>query len=179
MPRALALALAAVLAAPATALAEPPSGVVETDEGRIEILGRPVRVGERVDLPEGWYRVEEAGPEDHEVGSFGIVSSGAATAVAATAAATPAAEAGAPAERKAGPASCAAERGAFLAELFHGMGVEVKDPAAFLQALEGDGFAPGLTTLWLALATDPVRPLAWSSALRSRADALARCAHGG
>jgi hypothetical protein len=175
--RAAALSLALALL-PASGRAEPPSGVVETDEGRIEILGRPVKVGERVDLPEGWYRVEEAGPEDRQVGSFGIVSSSTSSAAAVAEPNVPAAEEG-PAERGRATATCAAERAAFLTELFRGMGVQVADPAAFLQGLEGDGFAPGLSTLWLALATDPVRPLAWSSALRERADALARCAHGG
>ena len=72
--RALAFALALALAPAAPLAADRVAGVVQTDQGQVEILGQPVRVGERVDLPEGWYRVEEAGPEDGRVGSFGIVS---------------------------------------------------------------------------------------------------------
>ncbi|HEY6100080.1 MAG TPA: hypothetical protein VIW03_11655, partial [Anaeromyxobacter sp.] len=69
------IALVAALSLPLTVGADPPraEGRIETDEGRVEILGRPVRVGERVELPEGWYRVEEAGPEDGEIGSFSVV----------------------------------------------------------------------------------------------------------
>jgi hypothetical protein len=178
-PRALAPALALALAAPA-ARADPASGRVETDQGFVEILDRPVRVGERVDLPEGWYRVEEAGPEDGRVGSFAVVSSNTLSAQddsEAQAEAEP--DPSAPADAKPEAPSCRPERAAFVAELFKSHGVEVKDPVGFLQALEGDGFAPGLATLWLSLSTDPVRPLAWSSELRTRADALAHCARGG
>jgi hypothetical protein len=179
-PRALPLAVALVLALaiPASAAADPPSGRVQTDEGYTEILDRPVRVGERVELPEGWYRVEEAGPEDRRVGSFSVVSS---RVLAATAGA-PApieAEAAAPGERKPGDAGCRDERSAFLSEYLKAQGVEVKDPAGFLQALEGENFARGFATLWMTLNGDPVRATAWSSELRARADALARCARGG
>jgi hypothetical protein len=53
-------------------------------------------------------------------------------------------------------------------------GIEVSDPDALLLGLEGDqGAAAGF--YWFALATDPFRPLAWSSDLRARAEALARC----
>lgn len=179
-PRALAPVLALALAnlAVFAARADPASGRVQTDQGFVEILDRPVRVGERVDLPEGWFRVEEAGPEDGRVGSFAIVSSSALSAQDdAEGQAEP--DPSAPADGKPGAPSCRPERAAFVAELFKSHGVEVKDPVGFLQALEGDGFAPGLATLWLALSTDPVRPLAWSSELRVRADALAHCARGG
>jgi hypothetical protein len=171
--RALALALALAPAAPLAA--DRVAGLVQTDQGQIEILGQPVRVGERVDLPEGWYRVEEAGPEDGRVGSFGIVSASSFPASAPAVAADPPEE-GAPGAGKKAVHSCGAERTAFLKELLRGSGVEVQDPASFLEGLGGDEFAPGLSTLWLALATDPVRSLSWSSELRSRADALARCA---
>lgn len=132
------LALAAALSIPLSIQADPPraEGHVETDEGRIEILGRPVRVGERVDLPEGWFRVEEAGPEDGEVGSFGVVpvdaSSEAGSVIpgGVTAAEDPAS--GGKAAR-----DCAPERSAYLAELWRQSGIEVSSPGALLQGLDG------------------------------------------
>jgi hypothetical protein len=57
-------------------------------------------------------------------------------------------------------------------------GIDVKDPVALLEGLEAGGAGPLTGYYWFALATDAFRPLAWSSELRSRADALARCARG-
>jgi hypothetical protein len=51
-----------------------PEGTVSADEGRVELLATPLPVGVRIERPEGWFRVEEAGPEDREVGSFAVVA---------------------------------------------------------------------------------------------------------
>jgi hypothetical protein len=174
------IALAAFLALPLTVRADPPGaeGRIVTDEGKAEILGRPVRVGERVDLPEGWFRVEEAGPEDAEIGSFSVVPVE-AFATAGAPAVTAAATAGDPAQSRPRRRDCRAERSAYLAELWRQSGIEFSSPAALIDALEGrTATGPGLGFYWFAKATDPFRPLAWSSALRDRAEALARCVRG-
>ena len=172
-------AMLAALLVPLAARADPPvAGSIETDEARIEVLAQPVRVGERVELPEGWYRVEEAGPEDQEIGSFSVVAAGSAFAATspyapATVEPDPSGPGDAPRAQR---SVCRAERSAYLAELWREMGIEsVRAPLEVMEGLEGEAFAPGLSKWWLALTTDPFRPLAWSSELRSRADALARC----
>jgi hypothetical protein len=172
--------LAAVLALPLAAPAAPPAraeGRIESDEARTEILGRPVRVGERIELPEGFLRVEEEGTEDREIGSFTVVSAESLGAIAPA----PAAPAGAgdPAASSPGAPACRAERAAYLAQLWKESGIEVKDPAALLEGLQGGATGPATGFYWFALQTDAFRPLAWSSELRSRADALARCVRGG
>jgi len=174
------LALAAVLALalPRAARAEAPvaEGRIESDEGRFEILGRPLKAGDRIELPEGTLVVEESGPDDGAVGSFGVVP---AEAFAATSAESPiVAEAASPAEPAPGGADCRDERAAYLAELWHFSGIEVEDPVALLEGLQGGATGPGTGYLWFALASDAFRPLAWSTELRSRADALARCVRG-
>lgn len=173
------LAVAAALSIPLAAWAEPPraEGRIETDEGRTEILGRPVRVGQRIDLPEGWFRVEEAGTEDQGVGSFTVVPAESFEASAA-APAGGVAEAGDPGAASAVARSCQAERSAYIAELWHQSGIDVSSPGAVLEGLDG-GRGPQAGFYWFALASDPFRPLAWSSALRARAEALARCMRGG
>jgi hypothetical protein len=155
------------------------SGGIRADEGRVEILGRRIPIGRRVETPEGWFRVEEAGPEDGRVGSFAVVSAASFAAFGAESeGASPGAGEAAPAPRVAAP-DCRAERSAYLAELWRMSGIEdVKDPEAVIRGVGADGFAPGLGTLWLALSTDPFRPLAWSSALRDRAEELAQCERG-
>jgi hypothetical protein len=188
MPRtlALALALAAAPMLPTSARAEAPvEGRVETDTGRIEILGRRVRVGEKIELPEGWLRVEEEGTEDRNVGSFAVVP---AQTLAATASAIAAARAAmgsvptAAAQEAPAPAAaprarpCRAERTAYLRELWRASGIEVDDPDAVIEGLEAGTTGPQTGFYWFALQTDPFRPLAYSSALRERAEALARCA---
>jgi hypothetical protein len=180
MHRAL-LALAAIslaLAGPSLAHAGGPAaeGQIETDAGRFEILGRPLRAGDRIDLPEGFLVVEESGPDDGAVGSFGIV---AAESFAATGSEpVVVAEASSPGEAAPGGADCQAERAAYLAELWHQSGIEVDDPTALLEGLQGGATGPATGYFWFAVATDAFRPLAWSSELRSRADALARCVRG-
>jgi hypothetical protein len=160
---------------------------VESDEGELEVLGRPLHAGDRIELPEGFLVVEEDGPDDGAVGSFGVVSSevpaqpapAALAATEAPAIEAPGAElARAEAASLALPgAGCRAERAAYLSELWRASGIEVEDPVALLEGLgAGTGAAAGF--YWFALATDAFRPLAWSSELRSRADALARCARG-
>lgn len=168
--------------------AEPPTGFVAAQEGGAELLGAPVRVGERVQRPEGWYRVEEAGPEDGAVGSFAVVP-------AARVAPAPAEPRGAPAalgastQAEAGAAlpnvgvvpvaegdPCRAERSAYLTELLRTQGVVFEDPAGLLEGLEGERFATRLADYWLAFSIDPLRPLAWDPELRDRGAALARCA---
>jgi hypothetical protein len=176
---ALALALSLALAVPGPARADPTAaGRIQTDEGTIEILGRPVKVGEKIETPEGWLRVEEAGPEDREVGSFGVVSADAFGAGADAGAAGTVAAAGDPAHRPAAPRDCRAERSAYLSELWRASGIEVSAPDAVIEGLEAGAGGPATGYAWFALATDAFRPLAWSSALRDRAEALARCVRG-
>ncbi len=177
---ALALALAAAVAPGSGARADPASaGRIQTDEATVEILGRPVKVGEKIETPEGFIRVEEAGPEDGQVGSFSVVSAASLGAGADPKAADPVATAGDPASRPAAPPDCRAERAAYLAELWRASGIEVSSPDAVIEGLQAGGSGPATGYGWFALATDPFRALAWSSALRDRAEALARCARGG
>lgn len=181
MPRLSAvLPLLLSLAAPATARAQSPvraEGRIVSDEGRTEILGRPIRAGEKIELPEGFIRVEEEGTEDGEVGSFTVVSaeSFADTVPVATG---PGVAAEDPAPRPAGARDCRAERARYLSELWRLSGIEVRSPDAVIEGLEGAAGGPEAGFYWFALATDPFRPLAWSSELRGRADALARCVRG-
>ncbi len=187
-------AAAALLSIPLVASSEPPraEGRIESGDARVEILGRPYRVGETIQLPEGYLRVEESGPEDESVGSFTIVPARAPTSVAAalamarTPASAPAAAAGLGSAEAALPPPppppaairCRAERAAFLAEIWKGSGIEVDDPEALLEAFEGSEGNPDLAKLWFAISTDAFRPLAWSSDARDRANALARCMRG-
>lgn len=182
MHRILAAAVALALATPAAHAADPApaQGHIETDLGKFEILGRPLQAGDRIDLPEGYLVVEESAPDDGQAGSFGVV---AAESFAESAPAAPAlaAEADAPADPAPGGADCAPERAAYLAELWRSSGIEVKDPAALLAGLQAGATGPASGYYWFALASDPFRPLAWSSELRGRADALVKCvrAHPG
>lgn len=178
------LALAAVLlavplASPASPAGPAPraEGHIESEEARTEILGRPVRVGERIELPEGYLVVEEEGTEDGQIGSFTVVSAESPVAALASA---PAAE-GSPTDPAAaapGAPACRAERGAYLAQLWKESGIEVSDPAALLDGLQGGASGPATGFYWFAFQTDAFRPLAWSSDLRARANALARCVRG-
>jgi hypothetical protein len=181
MPRlALPAALLAALALPPVASAAPAAhaeGRVETDEAQTEILGRPLRAGQRIELPEGFLQVEEEGTEDGEVGSFTIVPAEALAALAPSSEA--AGGAGDPAATAPAAPPCGPERSAYLAQLWKESGIEVSDPAALLEGLQGGATGPASGFYWFALQTDPFRPLAWSSELRSRADALARCVRGG
>jgi hypothetical protein len=178
MPR-LALLAAVVALLPVTPSAAPRAGGrIESDEARIEILGRPVRVGERIELPEGFLRVEEKGREDGQVGSFTVI----AAESFAPGSDTPAAAAGAADPGPASSASepeCRAERAAYLAELWKQSGIEgISDPVALLEGLQAGATGPATGFYWFALSTDAFRTLAWSSELRSRANALARCVRG-
>jgi hypothetical protein len=182
---------AALLLAALPAAAEPPDqapadGRMDGDGIHVEILGKPVAVGERVDLPEGWFRVEEQGVEDREVGSFSIVAladTSGDDASGPDAATEPEPARLAPLEpvstqrepaRAAPERPCRGERAAYLRELWKTSGVEVEHPDALLEGLDsGEGAASGY--YWFALQTDPIRPLAWSSDLRDRARDLARC----
>jgi hypothetical protein len=180
MPR-LAVAAAALLLALPSAAAEPPraEGRIESDEARVEILGRAYRVGETIQLPEGYIRVEESGPEDEEVGSFSVVPASTLASVELAAAGEEATGEGPAAASAPRPPACRAERAAYLAEVWKASGIEVSDPAAFLAAFEGSPGNPGVASLWFALSTDAFRPLAWSSDARAKASALARCMRGG
>jgi hypothetical protein len=188
-----ALALAPV--APPARAEGPTEGTIDAVEARVEVLGKPVRVGENIELPEGFIRVEEAGTEDQQIGSFSVVPAASLRATAATRTApgaeVPVAEAPAPeatpAAGSATPAelgvalggapepACRAERNAYLRELWKPSGIDVTDADALLEGLEGAGYGPRTGFYWFALATDPFRPLAWSSDLRDRAEALERC----
>jgi hypothetical protein len=211
MLRTLTLALLApCLAVPGAAFAEPTTqgtasptpdtgltsrvssaeGRIQSEAGRVEILGRPVRVGEKLELPEGFIRVEEEGIEDRQVGSFTVVPAetlrptsialaGATGRPPAQAGPEPAGPETAPAQTElveaATSAACRRERSEYLRELWKESGIDVKDPVAVIEGLEAGAQGPATAYYWFALATDPFRPLAWSSDLRSRADALARC----
>jgi hypothetical protein len=179
----LALGLSAALALPLWTRADPPraEGRIDTDEGRVEILGRPVRVGENLELPEGYIRVEEKGTEDEEVGSFTVLPAEALASAAASASeSAPSDEPSAqdPAPRTAERPACRPERAAYLAELWKQSGIEVAHPDALLEGLEAGDRGPQAGYYWFAMATDAFRPLAWSSSLRARADALVRCVRG-
>jgi hypothetical protein len=179
MPR-LAFALSVALALPLAARADPPraEGRIDTDEGRVEILGRPVRVGEKLELPEGFIRVEEKGTEDEHVGSFTVVPAETFATAGLGAPGAEAALAGDAASHVAATTSCRRERAAYIAELWRQSGIEVSSPDALLEGLEGEEGGPSAGFYWFALATDPFRPLAWSSTLRDRAEELARCVRG-
>jgi hypothetical protein len=177
-----ALVCAVATMAPARAAGpRPAEGRIESEEGRVEILGRPLHSGDRIDLPEGFLRVEEDAPDDGEVGSFAVVSAEAFTGTSPAPRSEPV-SAGEPAGADvaalaaAGGPGCRAERAAYLSELWRASGIDVKDPAALLEGLDAGASGPLTGYYWFALATDAFRPLAWSSELRSRADALARCA---
>lgn len=170
--------LAVLAAVPAFAA---PSGAAEgridAGEAHVEVLGRPVAVGERVDLPEGWFRVEEQGVEDRDVGSFTVEAAPSEASPAPPPAAAeppPAPEAMAPAPTEPSPPACTAERSAYLKELWRMSGIDVDDPAALLRALESSRAGAGDAYVF-ALSSDPVRPLAWSSDLRARARELVHC----
>jgi hypothetical protein len=173
------LAVTAALALPLAGGAEPPAaaGHIVAEDARFEILGRPLRAGDRIELPEGTLVVEESGPEDGQVGSFGIVP---AESFGATAAASAEAPAGAADPADAAPVAfdCRAERAAYIAELWRASGIDVKDPEALLEGLQGGASGPATGFLWFALSTDVFRPLAYTSELRTLAEALARCARG-
>ncbi len=170
--------LAAALALPMSAAAAPTAeGRIETEDGRIEILGRHWRAGDRIELPEGFLRVEEQGTEDREVGSFGVFP-GEMLAAAASAPLAAEAEAGDPAPAAPEARPCEEERAAYLAELWKPLGIQVADPIALLEGLQSGATGPGTGFYWFALATDAFRPLAWSSDLRARAAALTRCIRG-
>jgi hypothetical protein len=175
------LALAAALLASLSARADPPAvadGRVESDGSRLEVLGKPVPVGERIVLPEGWMRVEEQGVEDRAVGSFGVVAAGSTTTAprpGADVLSSQAGEQSAAGLRPPAAPACRRERAAYLRELWRLSGIEFDEPDALLEGLEGDALGARTGFYWFALATDPFRPLAWSSDLRDRAEELARC----
>lgn len=163
-------------------------GRVESQGARVEILGKPVRAGEEIRLPEGFLRVEEEGVEDREVGSFSIVPARTlrpATLARAAPGPNPreAPSSFATGEPPPPPAPmerpCRQERAAYLRELWKQSGIEVADPDAVVEGLESAGGGLATDLYWFALAPDPFRPLAWSSSLRSLADGLARCVRGG
>lgn len=163
-------------------------GHLESGRSRVELLGRPARVGEDVELPEGYLRVEEAGVEDRRVGSFTVIPAdrlrATAAALAAPAGAVPDGAGGPAAARREpeappAPARCREERAAYLRELWKQAGIEdVRDPDAVIEGLGAGAGGPATGYYWFAFATDAFRPLAWSSDLRGRADALARCVRG-
>ncbi|MGC4001521.1 MAG: hypothetical protein QM767_30310 [Anaeromyxobacter sp.] len=71
--------------------------------------------------------------------------------------------------------ACREQRAAYLEVLWQTSGIELRNPDLLIEGLEGSDQGAGLGFYWFALATDPFRPLAWSSDLRDRAEALARC----
>jgi hypothetical protein len=186
------LAVSVVAALPLVARAQAPAGsppaadgYVASDEARVDVLAAPARVGERIERPEGWYRVEESGPEDGRVGSFGVVPAAPSEPAGEGDAERGVERIPAPFDPMgAGPAyaladPCRAERTAYLRELLETEGIELDDPVGLMEGLEGDVFAPGFNWFWLALRVDPIRPLAWNGDLRTLARQLARCASDG
>ncbi|HET6413961.1 MAG TPA: hypothetical protein VFG53_18025 [Anaeromyxobacter sp.] len=163
-------------------------GTIDTGNGRVELLARRIPVGERIELPEGWYRVEEEGVEDRDTGSFTVA---AASSDEGTPAGRTPEEPPPPPPRRAGqvlgtPSSllplavavrigCRDERNAYLRELWHESGIEVEDPDAVLRGLDAGAYGPGTGYYWFAFSTDAFRNLAWSTDLRDRARDLARC----
>lgn len=186
---------AALLAFPLLALASPASaaegtraeGTIQLDgDTRVEVLSGEVPVGQRIDLPEGWYRVEEEGPEDREVGSFTVASvspgeSAPAPAQVPSAPAPTAEPSSSPAAFAASAmgqgTACRRERSAYLRELWRESGIEEPDPDALVRGLDAGSTGPGSAFLWSALSMDAIRNLSWSSELRSRAKDLVRCVH--
>lgn len=174
--------------------ADPPDGSaegsIETDSGRTEVLSRRVPVGRRIELPEGWYRVEEEGTEDRAVGSFTVVGPSEDRPSIPGETAPPGVGAGAEAQGVTEPratepratesapsmaGACVAQRSAFFRELWRESGIEVEDPAALLDGLDAGASGPATGYYWFALQTDAFRNLAWSTELRDRAKALVRC----
>ena len=190
------LVAAALAALPVVSRPEPPraEGSIDAGDAQVEVLGRRYAPGDTIELPEGYLRVEEAGPEDEEVGSFSIVPAAAlaraeapVTATAERRAPRSAADAmgtglGAeeelPAPRPSTGPDCSAERAAYLAEIWKQSGIELSGPQGFLAGLEQTEEGADLTLAWFALSTDAFRTLAWSSDARAKAAALARCAQG-
>ncbi|HTN50775.1 MAG TPA: hypothetical protein VML50_00105 [Anaeromyxobacter sp.] len=178
---ALALAAAATAARPAGGTR--PEGTFESEGSRAEVLAGRIPVGQRIELPEGWFRVEEEGVEDGSVGSFTVMGPG-STEVAAAAPQAPPAEAPPPAVAYPTPppstpgapgAACRRERSAYLRELWRESGIEVSDPEAFLEGLDAGSGGPDAGYYWFAISTDAFRNMSWSSELRSRARELIRC----
>jgi hypothetical protein len=186
------LVAAALAALPVVSPAEPPraEGAIDAGEARVEVLGRRYAAGDTIELPEGYLRVEEAGPEDEEIGSFSVVPAAALArapdALPGRAEETPpGAEGEAPVEReeeretpRVVAPDCSAERAAYLAEIWKQSGIELSDPQGFLEGMGQTEQGSDLTLAWFALNTDAFRTLAWSSDARAKAAELARCARG-
>ncbi len=179
-----ALALVAVATAARPAGGDRPEGTIESDGSRSEVLARKIPVGQRIELPEGWFRVEEEGVEDGSVGSFTVMGPS-SDQVAAEPEAAPAEPPPPPATAGAttrtpvigfpAAAACRRERSAYLRELWRESGIEVSDPEAFLEGLDAGSSGPDAGYYWFALSTDAFRNMSWSSELRSRARELVRC----
>ncbi len=176
-----ALPLLATSTAPLAQGAARPEGSLDVGGGYAELLSKPIPVGKRIDLPEGWFRVEEEGVEDRDVGSFTVAvvepeAQASADAreprpplTASAASAVPAGEGAAETD------PCRAERSGYIRELWKASGIEVEDPDALLEGLGAGSTGPSAGFYWFALASDPFRPLAWSSDLQARARELVRC----
>jgi len=184
MPRARLLFTLPLLALSGSPLADDPGrpeGAIDAGDGTAEVLSRPLPIGKRIDLPEGWFRVEEEGVEDRNVGSFTVASSGERTAGLGSSESLPAPEPAAqtgseilPATPTAAPA-CRAERNAYLREVWKESGIEIEDPDALIEGLDAGTAGPATGYYWFALQVDPFRSLAWSSELRGLARDLSRC----
>jgi hypothetical protein len=175
-----ALPLLAVASAPLAADPARPEGRIDAGDGQAELLPRPMPAGTRIELEEGWLRIEEDGAEDQGVGSFTIAAAlplpEATGALPAHVTAAPAPEPQvSPSTAGAAPEPCRAQRAAYLRELWRTQGIEVEDPIALLEGLQAGASGPAAGFYWFALAADPFRPLAWSSELQSRARDLGRC----
>jgi len=177
--------------------AEPPraEGTLSSGDATVEVLSQKLPVGERIDLPEGWYRIEEEGTEDEHVGSFTVAeASGGGGAATRAVAPPPPAEPSSPAPPSQPPVafrppstpagwaslsllrtgSCRAERSAYLRQLFHEAGIDdVKDPEALLRGLDGGPGGLASVSFWQSF--EPFRNLSWSIHLKARARDLERC----
>lgn len=195
--------LSLLAAFPAAAQVEeeegPVSGRITTDDATIEILPGPPKVGERIEIPGGWYRIESGAEEPGPTGSFSVV---------ATEELAPVSEApgeGAPAYRQeyapaAGPAgeeqrlisfddACYPQKEKVARELFRIAGIWYFDrPLEWVEALQQHpalslspwvrfnlfGLAVG-GPLGIGAGVDPIRALGWDEGLRWSANDLLDC----
>lgn len=177
LPLLLVLAVAA-LPAVARGAEGGPEGTIDVGSGRSEVLSKKLPVGQRIELPEGWFRVEEEGVEDRRVGTFTVVSSGEEDAPDAEPQPVVVRAPTAPAPARAAPTpaqACGAERNAYLRQLWKESGIDVSDPDALIEGLDAGASGPATGYYWFAVASDAFRNLAFSSDLRDRAGALVRC----
>lgn len=179
----------------------PIGGEIQSEGIRTEILPEPPPVGQRIDLPEGWYSIESAPARDTRgTGSLSIVSRplfaaqepappgprGATAPGPAPVTEEAAPSAGIVIERGRDP--CREQKDRYVTRLLESLAItDIDHPLSLLEGIEelpagvGTGSSPRLWSLGLPAAgpgsIDPLRPLAWDLELRSIARDLATCIH--